>query len=339
MSDVNIVFGELPEEFDPEFENFWTRLQREFRLDEDDYLGHKRANQASIEEGFGPALDEMEKLHHLVMDATNWSSEVVNESLSEDLEDGHAAQLLQTLIGLGARALLAFDEIIWLLKGGYPNGALGRLRTLQEVHVVIAAITEYGDADGPHPDLLDRYLLHQEVFAPKTAELLRAVGGDGIQEILDDQVTTLLKRRKNELLKSYGREFGTQWGWASPLFKDGRASFMRLNDLILPSTSFLYGWSSHRLHASSEGLKEDALPQSENRIGYSGSATDQGLYIPAVYATTYLLAIASRIVPTKISKPEDSEPLETGRLFLGALHRTAETVRNLWAMADSHRKD
>src|SRR5690625_7164196 len=45
----------------------------------------------------------------------DWSSDVCS------------SDLFTTLTGLAARALLAFNEVSWLLRGGYPQGAFAEI--------------------------------------------------------------------------------------------------------------------------------------------------------------------------------------------------------------------
>gem|GEM_PF-1735951 len=94
-------------------------------------FNHKNEQRAEahIAEQHGHALDLMDLLWRSAMEAVNWGSEILHEHLKDDPEDDAYAALFTTLTGLAARALLAFNEVSWLLRGGYPQGAFTRVRS------------------------------------------------------------------------------------------------------------------------------------------------------------------------------------------------------------------
>lgn len=317
-------------EGDEQFEKFWQLFIEEAQAEKPVELAEREALRAHIAEQHGHAFNLMDLFWRNAMDAVNWGPEILHEHLEESPEDDAYAALFTTVTGLAARALLAFNEVTWLLRGGYPHGALTRVRSLHELFIVAAVLWEHGSPESEHPDLVDRYLLHHEVFINGAARDLIGTEIPGIVDTLNAEVLDVLDSRKKELIGTYGKVFSTTWGWAAPLFPKGTPSFMGLNKLIMPSLNSYYRIASEHLHASSAGLIDAGKPDETGVMGYNGGPTTDDLGFPAILGSTFLLALVGTIVPTEIHDPEADKNIVTGRHMLGILARLHREILDAW---------
>ncbi|WP_347140806.1 DUF5677 domain-containing protein [Paracoccus sp. SSK6] len=87
-----------------------------------------------------PAFDHLEMLWHI--------SRELGQAHQKDYIERKSGQCDVEMTALGmifAKALLVAREVICLMKGGYPDGALGRWRVLHELAVSAAYIREKGE--------------------------------------------------------------------------------------------------------------------------------------------------------------------------------------------------
>ena len=334
MTAMNAEFsfepGITPPEDDERFERFWAIFIEESQADRPSELAERETLRAHIAEQHGHALDLMDLLWRSAMEAVNWGSEILHEHLEDDPEDDAYAALFTTLTGLAARALLAFNEVSWLLRGGYPQGAFAGVRSLHELYIVTRVLWEYGSPESNCPDLVERYLLHQEVFLKGAARDLISTGIPGIDETINTEILDALDSRQRELIGKYGKVFSTSWGWAAPLFPKKTPSFMDLNKLVMPSLNAYYRIASEHLHASSAGLANAGKSDGMGTIGYNGGATIDGLAFPAIFGSTFLLSLVGTIVPIEIHNSETDKDIDTGRHMLGVLARLHREILDAW---------
>lgn len=329
-TEVSFEFGVTAPKGDEEFEKVWKRFIEETQFDHPIQQAEQETLRAHIAGYNGNALDLMDLFWRSATEAINWGSEILHEYLEDDPEDDAYAALFTTVTGLAARGLLAFNEVTWLLRGGYPQGAFTRVRSLHELYVVSMILCEYGSPESDHPDLVDRYLLHHEVFINGAARDLIGTEVPGIADTLNAEVLDVLDSRKKELIGTYGKVFSTTWGWAAPLFPKGTPSFMGLNRLVMPSLNVYYRIASEHLHASSAGLANAGESDGTGVMGYNGGPTIDGLAFPAILGSTFLLALVGTIVPTEIHDPEADKDIVTGRHMLGILARLHGEILDAW---------
>jgi Family of unknown function (DUF5677) len=84
-------------------------------------------------------------------------------SILRNASDSHNTYRYDVLTRLHARACQISDEVLWMLAGGFADGAMARWRTLHEVAVVLLLI-----ASGPE-ELAERYKLHEIVESRRAA--------------------------------------------------------------------------------------------------------------------------------------------------------------------------
>lgn len=110
------------------------------------------------------------------------------------------------------RACYLTREILYLMKGGFADGAHGPWRHLHETNVIARFLVKHGE------DTAERFLQHHRV-----TEYLEITRLDPLRDImaqskpgareLDD-----LKARYDAVLQKYGHRYGQWYGWAGNVF-------------------------------------------------------------------------------------------------------------------------
>lgn len=213
-----------------------------------------------------------------------------------------------------------------MLRGGYLSGAWARVRSLQELFVVAATLGLYGSSGSCHPELVERYLNHHEVFTRTVAEGLLATENDGLEETLNSEVLRALACKRESLIERYGKKFSGPWGWAAPLFPHSTPTFTALNKLILPSFNVFYGISSGHLHASSQELAEATREAESGERYFLAGPQKDALGVVAALGSGFLVGLLGTIIPTSVKLPDTPELNRDGYFFLSALARIQEQV-------------
>jgi hypothetical protein len=113
------------------------------------------------------------------------------------------------LVKLHVRACRVSKEILVLLAAGYPDGAFARWRTLRELAVVSVLLSDNDET------LSQRYLEHQTLMILKEANDYQNYHSKLGYPPIDKTVLDNLRKERDRLIKKYGNEFKTDWGWAS----------------------------------------------------------------------------------------------------------------------------
>ncbi|WP_139256573.1 DUF5677 domain-containing protein [Herbiconiux ginsengi] len=196
-ADFEFEIGAQPPVADSAFEDFWTNFRSEVNWSSSNSTTRTELR-TMLSEKYRSGFEATDLMHSTAEEAVNWASETVHGALDETPEDDAFAEYINLQVGLGGRALLAFDEVGWLLRGGYPQGAWTRVRTIHELFVVAATLGLHGMPDGEHPELVARYVCHHQVFTPSVARDLSAANPE-VASILDDEVRQALHAKRQAL--------------------------------------------------------------------------------------------------------------------------------------------
>jgi hypothetical protein len=174
-------------------------------------------------------------------------------SVSQDARQSANAvsrsHLIEVLSRSHARACQITDEIVWLLEGGFADGAMARWRTLHELTVVASFIAYHGEA------LAERYVLHQTVEANRAAkdyqDYCQRLGLEPLQE---SELASLRSSTDSFVLR-FGKEFRENYGWASHHLRIPKPDFRKIElavgvDYLRP----YYRMASHNVHANPKGI-------------------------------------------------------------------------------------
>ena len=159
------------------------------------------------------------------------------------------AVLVDVLTRLHARSCQVAEEVIVLLETGFANGAMARWRTMHEIAVTAAFISEYGNA------CAERYTEHQIVESYKGALEYGAVhaklGYDPIPPKEMDQI----EKQYDNIIKKHGKAFGAQYGWAAKDLNGKQPTFKEIEKAAkIDHLRGHYRMASHGVHANPKGI-------------------------------------------------------------------------------------
>lgn len=340
MSDTSITFGQ-PDDSDLDQQRlatFFAELDSSARNALKSNLDNRDWFQDRIFQKYGRGLDAMDLFYYSALEAADWGQDKIYKAQADEDDPEGFDQYYTVVRGLTARALAAYAEVTWLLRGGFPNGALTRVRFMHELYVTATVLAEHGSPEGEHPELIDRYLEHRDVFTRATADDLMSTGTLDPAEFFNQDVLDALEDRRSDLLARYGKNFGQMWGWAAPLFPgSARISMKMMNGLVLPESHYFYAMTSAHVHAGSEGW-HDSFVARENDTVLASGATNLGLALPAGLATAFLLDVLQVVVPSRIER--DGSVEDTGAYFQAALARMSRSIsEHMWRGESTVKQD
>lgn len=170
-------------------------------------------------------------------------------------------------VRLHARACHISSEILWLLKGGFADGAHARWRALHEVVVTTLFLLSHGN------ELSIRYLEHEVIESHKAMtqytkyETRLNIKGFSKKELAE------CKAARDEAISKYGKDFEGNYGWAADVLNNKRPNFSHLEEAVkLDHLRPYYKWASQNIHANVHGIR--------NKLGLA-EATEEVLLVGA----------------------------------------------------------
>jgi len=335
VSDIELRFGSNDGDIDPvELARYKAALDRLWAEDAHDVRGETDAFRQRLKLTHDDAFTGLFRVYISAIEAADWGSEAMDkvigrmEADNEDRADIDAlADYHWVIRGFMAPAPPPFGEITSRLEGGFPGGATARARTLQELAVTAAVLAIHGHPDGEHPELIERYARHHEVFNRDSAVQISA---SGILEDdpFDESTMGLLSTAHDELLAEFGRKFAEPYGWAQPIFKAReRVSFTKLSKLVTPRLEVIYRLSSSHVHADSEGWSHGLVTRGDEQM-FAAGPTNLGLGLPAELACDLLNVMLQLAVPSSIA--DEGQVDSDGTLLLaGVRHLTQQALTAL----------
>jgi hypothetical protein len=270
-----------------------------------------------LRDPWGPALDA---LYTLQVVAVESAQEHVKETQAEAV----AGQdfVWSALVQLQARACHMADEVYALLRSGHAEAALARWRTIHEVTVIAAFLSEH-DAE-----LARRYMEHQAILGywdaipyQKHAKRL------DMEPYTDEDLRTMADER-DVLLKRYGKEYDGPWGWLAGAIKEP-LTFSHLEDVTkLDHWRPLYRDANAALHGGAQRLTRRLGtddPQARPLVGPSNLGLDE----PGIYTALSLTIVTTTLLsyePNMDSLVSARVALEMGSDAQGAFAAAAELM-------------
>jgi hypothetical protein len=190
-----------------------SRWPGEYVQQEADLAGFRQR----LEERWGKPLGQLRML--LTM-SREWCE--CSHKRNESLKRGKKKQLRAILIRLLVRGCQVTDEIICLLENGFADGAMARWRTLHEIAVVAAVISQHGE------DIAERYIDHQAVESKRALGKYLACYKDLGYKPLPAREQKKILKAHDKAIKKYGQAFGTDYGWAAHHLNNPKPSFTAL---------------------------------------------------------------------------------------------------------------
>jgi len=189
------------------------------------------------------------------------------------------------LVQIHARACLISNEILELLKAGYPDGAFARCRTMIELAVVAFFLKDNEDP------VSQRYLEHEIVLRYKQAKEFQDAHLKLGYPPIDEKVLEKLKNEQDRLCKKYDDDFKKDWGWI-PSNILANKNFRALEEAVnLDHLQPFFRLSSAAVHGLSRGFYSLGLTaDSQDKILLAGPS-NYGLADPLQNAAISLLQV------------------------------------------------
>lgn len=228
------------------------------------------------------------------------------------------------LLRLHARACQITAEIITLMENGFADGAMARWRTLYEIGVVAAVIADAGD------EVARRYIDHDAIESKAALDEY-----DRCYALLGYRPVPVRERERTEhayqtLVRKYGQDFRSPYGWAAMLLKRKRPTFGDLEtaaqrSLMRPH----YKMASYNVHAGPKGImfRLGLLTDQEQIIA---GASNAGFLDPGQNAAFTLTQITVLLYEGRMSKFDSILEVKTLALLRDEISRVlAQADRRL----------
>lgn len=212
-----------------------------------------------------PAFDHLEMLWHVAKELGELHGKDVQRRNGKDNNATMAA-----LAHIFPKSLLVVQEIICLLKGGFPDGALTRWRSLHELSVTAMYIVNYGD------NAAIQYLLSFHFSARRAAHQMNEYSErSGLGRFTAEKIQELDERcamAERVLERKIDNDKNGEW----PRITGSHPNFARVEESVgMDHWRPWYKWASSFTHANhrpadkSLGLAETTVPI--NLVGASNS--------------------------------------------------------------------
>lgn len=190
-----------------------TNWPKEQQMQESDLAGFRERMQRRWDKPLG-------QLRMLLTMVREWCGEAHTRERRARQLPGH--KTIELLIRMLVRACQVADEVLCLLENGFADGAMARWRTLHEIAVVAAVISQYGD------DITERYIEHQYIESKRAMDKYNASSPDlGFRPISARDQKRIL-REYDRVVTAYGKGFKSDYGWAAHHLKKGQPTFVDL---------------------------------------------------------------------------------------------------------------
>jgi len=208
---------------------------------------------------WGPAIDRLRM--------TLTVARELGASHIEDVRDSapSSPRLLDILFRLHARACQVADEIICLLESGFADGAMARWRTLHEIAAVAFLLQGSGES------LAVRYRDHEVVESFRAAKAYRECSNRLGYEPMTDEEYDAVQRARDAAVKKYGRDFGSEYGWAAKVIGKSSPSLRDIEEAAqIDHFRAHYRMASHNVHANPKGVFFKLGLLNESKVLLSG---------------------------------------------------------------------
>ena len=157
--------------------------------------------------------------------------------------------IFHVLKRLHARGCQVSSEILTLLRGGFADGAHARWRTLHEISVIAQFISVNEN------DLAERYLAHSAIVDYQRALQYRKYSDDLSYAPMSDENFNTIKSNYDAVLKKYGSNFKSDYGWASEILGNPKPNFTNIEEKANESHMQPFVKLAHmNVHAGSKGI-------------------------------------------------------------------------------------
>jgi hypothetical protein len=175
---------------------------------------------------------------------------MISEEIGAKLNEKHRPQavidkdyLFEALTYLHTRSLLVTREIICLMYGGFPDGAMSRWRTLHELATTASFLGKHGG------EVAHRYLASHLFNSYRAAKQLEIYAERANIDRFPPEEIDYLERSCDALAARFGKEMKEDYGWAASTLKVRKPTFAMIEkDVGLDHWRPRYRWASQHTH-------------------------------------------------------------------------------------------
>ncbi|MGK0255352.1 MAG: hypothetical protein ACI9OE_002884 [Mariniflexile sp.] len=245
----NIDFAEMIENLTPELT---STLRSSLESTSDQMLKERREQFTSFtqrnEDRWKDAFDLLET--HIAI-CTETGESINTEQRSIAVKENNIK--FDILVRHHARACHIANEILCLLKNGFPDAAHSRWRALHEVNVTAMFIEKHGQ------ECARRFYFHDIIDSYDGMKEHKKYEHRLNEKAPEQSIIDSCKLEYNNAIKEFGKGFERHYGWAAHFFTErtprsvGFASLEK--DVGLDHMRPYYKWASQNIHAGAKGTR------------------------------------------------------------------------------------
>jgi hypothetical protein len=262
-------------------------------------------------------------LEMLIVIAAETGSDFNNEFRPRAVREGNFT--FEALTALHSKALLISNEILCLLKNGFPDGAHARWRSLHEVATTAVFLRQHDQKTAK------RYVLAERVqdYAAM-CQYQQYAERAGMEPFSEAEVTTAREMRE-AIIEKHGSPLKNEYGWAYSALPNIKPSFRDLEKSVgLDHWRPRFKWASQHTHSNfSAARKLLGMVEAKKTVLLIGPS-NSGLTDPAaqtalslVHATVSLLSIESTLDHAILMQVLTKLAQEVGEEFLKSQQKQA----------------
>lgn len=290
---------------------------------------HRRLRRGFVKRNIKRWRGGFDLLERLIVISEETGSTINNALRPKAAEENDA--LFEAVISNHARAIQVSREIFTLMVAGFPDGAMGRWRTLHEIATVAMFISHAGK------ETAERYILHHHVTSHKRAKNHMEHHRRANLELIEPDVMDQLKAAHDQVLR-LDQRMKHDYGWAAPALNKDKPTFADLEVATsLDHWRPRYKWATINTHGAYRTLnrtlatseaEESVLSVGESNSGMTDPAQMTAISLnlatmPVIMLEPNLDRLAIAMVMQRLSD-------EIGDTFLSLDRETFERSRNGW---------
>lgn len=240
---------------------------------------HRKLRQGFVRRNFRRWKRGFDLLERLIV-ISQESGEAINNALRPKAVEENDARF-EALVLNHARAVLVAREVLALMVAGFPDGALGRWRTLHEI-AVISNFLSISDVD-----TAERYILHHHISAYRRASNLMEYYERANLDPFNKEEMSSLKAAHDEIVDRYGPSIKLDNGWAAASLGKERPTFFDIELATgLDHWRPRYKWATVNTHSAFQPINS-TLATSESAhpvllVGESNSGMTDPAHMTAL---------------------------------------------------------
>ncbi|MDP8250855.1 DUF5677 domain-containing protein [Pseudochrobactrum saccharolyticum] len=215
--------------------------------------------------------------------------------------------VMAALAQIFPRALLVSEEIICLLKGGFPDGALARWRSLHELAITAKYISKHGE------EIATLYLLSFHFLARNSARQMNEHSERANIDPISDEELKFLDERCEQAEAIIGRNIGTGPNSEWPAINKKHSTFKKIEENVeMDHWRPRYKWATTYTHANyrpmegllgSTGRTEDGYLVGQSSLGYTDPFQMTAITLMQITATYLMHGVnVDRLVMIRVMK-------------------------------------